>query len=231
MNVLIIGASSAIGESLTEILLESGFCLFLTGRNTDGLKERFGKKAAKIFNLNLSSETSLSDFFRQTTTNCFDWVIFCAGEISSDEVAALSDSDRLSISFNVNILSFMNIIGTFNSCNKISRGVIGISSSAGLYGNGRYPIYSTTKAALNGFIFSLAKLYSEREMHAFSVCPGPTNTPMRERIANDSSQHQSPSVVSSFILELILKPKDHSKTIYMIKNSQKYETELRELPI
>ena len=42
-----------------------------------------------------------------------------------------------------------------------------------------------------------------------TICPGPTNTPMREKLAKDSINHQDPSIIGEAILQFILKKTDY----------------------
>lgn len=82
-------------------------------------------------------------------------------------------------------------------------GVISISSTASLWGNPGFPNYAASKGALNTFTLALGKQFDTSERSAIVICPGGTNTAMRERIAHDSSTQQSPEVIAACITEII----------------------------
>jgi NAD(P)-dependent dehydrogenase (short-subunit alcohol dehydrogenase family) len=70
---------------------------------------------------------------------------------------------------------------------------------------------------LHGFAFSLQQLLGKKR-RSIVVCPGPTNTPMREKFAHDSMQHQSPETVANLILdEVIGKPDEREQKLFVIR--------------
>ena len=79
--------------------------------------------------------------------------------------------------------------------------MISLSSTAGVQANGRLPSYSASKAAANALSQALAR--NKPDYKFFSICPGPTNTPMRERTSHDAATKQSPMVVAGVVDELI----------------------------
>ena len=58
-----------------------------------------------------------------------------------------------------------------------------------------------SKAAVNSFAQALAR--NRPELFFYSVCPGPTNTKMREKIAADAKSSQSPMVVANVIGDIL----------------------------
>lgn len=103
--------------------------------------------------------------------------------------------------FAINTLSIIYLTKTLLSRFTKGGGVIAISSSAGIDANGRTAAYSASKAALNNFIQGMAR--NRSELSFIAICPGPTNTPMRERIAGDAATKQSPTLIAASVLRII----------------------------
>lgn len=158
------------------------------------------------------SSTTLDTDLTQTTSikelkgrvGDVDWVVCTHGHIALPE-----DVEK---TFGVNILSLFYLAHEFANSNMIV-----ISSSAGLKPNGKYPAYSASKAAAHAFI--QAKARNREDLTFIAVAPGPTNTSMRERIAGDAAQMQSPSVIAGEIKKIISRETDYtSGSIVLIKD-------------
>lgn len=98
----------------------------------------------------------------------YDWLVFAHGTISEEDIAD---------TFMVNTLSCIALTMRFLP----ERGVIFISSTAALKGNGLFPVYAASKGALNVFAESLSRKFETRTF--VSICPGPTNTQMWKNLA------------------------------------------------
>jgi NAD(P)-dependent dehydrogenase (short-subunit alcohol dehydrogenase family) len=94
-----------------------------------------------------------------------DWLICAQGYIGEFDIQeTFSTNTILCMEYTRNFLPFLK------------KGVIYISSAAGIKGNSAYPAYAASKAAVNIYSKSMAKAYSELQF--YSICPGPTNTKM-----------------------------------------------------
>ena len=89
--------------------------------------------------------------------------------------------------FEINILNFIYLVGKLENNLAAGSGIHALSSTVSLYGNGFNPVYSAMKAALNGFILSLQRYFSEKNKFAYSLCMCATNTKMRGRIFHDGA--------------------------------------------
>ena len=99
--------------------------------------------------------------------------------------------------------------------------MISISSTAGVWGNPDYPIYSSSKAALNVFTSSIHKKWLTQNKYAFSICPGPTNTQMRERIARDAALHQKTNIVAEYIGKILSTPEKYKNhPLYIVRENK-----------
>ena len=72
-----------------------------------------------------------------------------------------------------------------------------MGSAAGIWGNGFYPVYSTSKAALHGYALSLSQQWKESGKKSIVIAPGGTNTPMRHRIDTQAAAAQPSGAPSS----------------------------------
>ncbi len=87
---------------------------------------------------------------------------------------------------------------------------------SGMEGNGGYPIYSASKAALNMY----AKLIAKKR-NCYVICPGATDTKMRQRLG--LSKGQSPEVVAEAV-EYIMQGRYNSGDIIKVKNGKIYDS-------
>lgn len=177
-SILLTGANGGIGKAISELLK----------RNSHQVED-VGRARA-----DLASYAATQRLVEEVTSNGtqFDWLVFVHGVINEEDVET---------TFRVNTFSLVYLTKLFLPHLKPRGGIIYISSTAGLFPNGNYPVYSASKAAVN----ALAKAFAHRytEFSFVSVCPGPTNTPMREKIAGDAAKQQSPEVVAKAISDII----------------------------
>jgi len=115
------------------------------------------------------------------------------------------DWNILKKTFSVNLFAPAYLDYKFKNNLKKNGGVIAISSTAGLSERPDYPVYAASKSGLNIFSKSLAKYFSKnrKALSSIIICPGPTNTPMRERLAHDAKKHQSPEFIAELIKKII----------------------------
>lgn len=83
----------------------------------------------------------------------------------------------------------------------LKKGVIYISSTAAFNGNGKFPVYSASKAALNIYSKSMAKAHPELGFYA--LCPGPTNTKLWRSLELGGNA-QNPSEVARAVLDILI---------------------------
>lgn len=117
-----------------------------------------------------------------TISGKLDWVIFAHGMLDEQDIEG---------TFEANTFSCIKL--TEDLVLNLNKGIIFISSTAGIHGNGAYPIYAASKGAINTYMQSLAKQYKDKEFYA--LCPGPTNTPMW-RALNTGGHAQDPEAVA-----------------------------------
>lgn len=186
-NILLTGAKGGIGRSIAETLIQQGINVEKTDRADTDLcsYEDIQKLEKKI----AGKGTEL------------DWIVCAHGFIDTETNLEKEHQEDIEFTFQLNIISLVYITKLFLKHLKPGGGVIFLSSTAALSPNGRHAAYSASKAAVNAFSQAMAR--NRPEFSFLSICPGPTNTPMREKIAGDASSSQDPAAVANIIGDII----------------------------
>lgn len=133
----------------------------------------------------------------------YDWLIFAHGFIGEEAEET---------TFLVNTVSCIAMTKLFMP----SKGVIFIASTAGLYGNDKFPVYAASKAAIIMYATSLVKKHPE--VAFFTVCPGPTDTKMWRGLGLEGTP-QPPSAVAD-VVHAIMEGGYKSGDIITVRNGQ-----------
>ena len=124
----------------------------------------------------------------------FDWMITAHGIINEEDAKE---------TFFVNTLANIKLTKNIKAKN-----VIFISSTAGIKGNDKYPVYSASKAALN--MYAKLKGY-------YVICPGATDTPGWRKLGITDVEPQSPDEVAKAV-ERIMNGEFNSGDIITVRN-------------
>lgn len=112
-----------------------------------------------------------------------DWLICAQGVINEENAAE---------TFTANTITSLELAEKLKTAQ-----VIFISSTAGIKGNDRYPIYAASKAALNAYCKSVAM-----KRGCYSICPGPTDTQMWRDLGLEGTA-QDPKVVATAVKSVL----------------------------
>ena len=210
-KILIIGATGGIGSAIVQTISKlDNTQLILVDRNEDNLASLI-KNIPSTINPDNSHIVNLENT-DEVATLCekiikehekIDWIVNTAGFISKEEQNFSSSEDMIKSTFNINTLSVIQITQALAPILNEGGGIINISSTAGIWGNDQYPVYSASKGALNTFTQATARFFTSKKLTAIALCPGPTNTPMRESIANDAQNHQSPNIIAETVTDIL----------------------------
>lgn len=174
MRVLITGATGGIGSAIQGILKNAGHTVIPVDRNEYDLTS---PEAIQKLSSNVGQIEAIV---------CAHGYIDSVGSLSAQSIEAIQKT------FEVNTLSIAYLARQFPDVDMIV-----LSSTAALHPNGKYPTYSASKAAVNVLMQNMAR---HTPKHRYiTVCPGATNTKMREKIAHDAAQHQHPSVIADVV--------------------------------
>ena len=191
---LLTGATSDIGNSIA-ISLSSDHNLLLIGRDIEKLNQlklkcnnsQNHKVLVLDFNDLKNLRVDLIDFISSQSI-LVDNVIHCAGMMKVMHMRSVDLLNTHQI-FSVNVFSIIEIIATLlnkrvNNCQISS--VVFISAILSRFGSTGHHLYSSTKAALDGLMRSLAVELSPKT-RVNSILPGAVKTQMsKELLSNEA---------------------------------------------
>lgn len=205
-KILVTGASSGIGQTLSIALSKQGATVAMIARNEDKINDTLSKMEGnnhiKIC-VDLSQNKDLTEEFKTIVSDGkkLDGLVHCAG-ISSVESIQMLSSKRIDAQMHVNYYAFLELVRLFSK-KKYSNGgsIVGISSIAAVSPGKCQTIYSATKAAMNASIESLAPELAPKNIRINTVMPGFVKTPMFDSafnidytgsndIVNETLEHQ-----------------------------------------
>lgn len=218
--IIVTGATGGIGSAIVELLAPTAVVIAVgkTSHSLKDLQERIKHKGLQCIPCvaDLEKPTGARIISRKArSTGTVTWIVHSAGFVSTEESFMMKPAILLK-TFAVNVFSFIEVLGPLLPALK--KGVIAISSTAALWGNPRYPIYGASKAALNIAMQSLARQFGNDGRRAIAICPGPTNTKMRGRIAGDAAKQQSPEIVAALVRDIIFKNIHDNGDILVIRD-------------
>lgn len=188
---LVTGATSGIGKSVAITLFSLGAKVFLVGRNSEvlsELKEAYPKQCSFI-RYDLTNAGNVHSIMQKAHNEgyVFDGMVYCAGVSPLISLSAYSYTEAVDV-YNVNLFSFIGLLSYFTDRTYTSEGahVVAISSSTAVTGGNRQYLYSSSKAALNLVIKSVAKELSLSGIRINAIMPSITQTEMVEKLRSQS---------------------------------------------
>ena len=190
-TILVTGASSGIGASTAKLLSENNR-IILCGRNFERLecvKNECNGSDHMIWSINLEEidriEGELASFIKMNNL-VIDGFVHCAGMIKYVPVKMFSPMEFGDI-FNVNVVAPAIIVKVLCSKRYNSsalRSVVFVSSNIRNLGAKAHCLYSSSKAALDGLMRSLAMELAPK-VRVNSVLPGAVETRMTQHVFSD----------------------------------------------
>lgn len=182
-KAIVIGATSGIGKSITELLIQNDYAVGVTGRRLEMLKSLKEKNTDKIFYCQMdvqelsSIETICDNLVNQL--GGLDLIIISAG--IGDENKSLDFTIENNV-IKTNIQGFNCVADwAIRYFKKQGYGhLVNISSIAGLMGNGEAPSYNATKAFQINYLEGL-RLNADKsgaKINVTDVRPGFVDTAM-----------------------------------------------------
>jgi len=178
-TILITGASSGIGRSMSIVCSKMGANVIITGRNAIRLSETFALLDGENhiqYAANLTNDIELQSLVEFLPR--LDGFISNAG-IAKPLVLQLTDAADVDEIFKINALVPINLTRLIVQQKKLNKGasLVYISSINGnnisSYGSS---IYAASKSSLTGFIKGVALELAPREIRVNSICPGMIET-------------------------------------------------------
>ncbi|MDP3561517.1 MAG: SDR family oxidoreductase [Legionellaceae bacterium] len=174
-NYLVIAASSAIGQSLVNILVSKGDTVFTTARDNTKIEPHALLDATDF--------DAVNEVFKKAGQ--IDGVVNCAGSLllksahttSQEQYQAVIDSS-LTTAFATVRAAGMHM--------KAGGTVVLISSAAALIGLANHEAIAAAKAGIIGLAQSAASTYAHLNLRFNVVAPGMIDTPLTAQITSNS---------------------------------------------
>jgi NAD(P)-dependent dehydrogenase (short-subunit alcohol dehydrogenase family) len=171
------GASQGLGLTLVKKLLEKGYRVAATSRNTQALRKSVGMTDTERFlplAVDLNNLDSIDESIGQTLAafGRIDVVVNNAGYGMSGTVEEIAEQDIRSI-FDINVLATIDIVKSVLPVMRKQRSgyIINMGSVAGFAGAPGWSVYSATKAAVAAFSEVLALDVKEFGIHVTVIEP------------------------------------------------------------
>ncbi len=181
-NILVTGASSGIGNSISLVLDSFGANLFIVGRNSKRLNIAYDEIKNQKKNKYLCDITQASDLDKLVTDlPLVDGVVFCAGIIDYLPGKFVS-KERITNIFSINYDAQILLYQKLHNSKKINKNaslvfISSISSQIGIPGT---LLYASSKAAINASVRVLASELAPKRVRVNSISPGMIRSPMIE---------------------------------------------------
>lgn len=183
-NAIVFGATSGIGKSLTEILVDEGYQVAITGRRfalLEALKNKFPNQIL-IKQNDIQDVKEVEKIFHEIVTEfeTIDLVIQSSGVGFINPKLEWNEEEQ---SINTNVLGVTKLYTlTYNLFKKQQFGhLVGISSIASLRGNRAAPVYFASKAYQKAYLESLyikTKSIQSKKVFITDIRPGFVDTAM-----------------------------------------------------
>ena len=226
--ILVTGASSGIGRGTAIECAKMGATVVLSGRNETRLQETLATLKGE------GHVVLCGDFnFEETRKEIVDkmpglnGVVHCAG-ISQIQMAKFMDLSSLEGIFQTNVFSPLMLNTLLLKKKKIQKNssIIFISSISGVYrsqiGEGGY---GATKAALAGYVKSLALELSAQGTRVNTIHPGVVETPLLEISNGTFGEEELDALRQKYPLKRFGKPEDIAKcAVYLLSDASSWMT-------
>jgi short-subunit dehydrogenase len=216
-QIMIIGATSAIAQSVARLYASRGARMFLVARNperlavvADDLRAR-GAVAVDCFAADLAEHSRHAEILHAawTVLPAMDTVLVAHGVLPDQSQCQASVTDTMH-ALDVNFLSVVSLLTPLaNQFEANKRGtLVVISSVAGDRGRQSNYVYGSAKSGLDAFLQGLRNRLSKAGVHVVTIKPGFVATPMTAHLPQQGPLWAQPDDVAEGIVKAIDKQKD-----------------------
>jgi len=227
-TILVTGASSGIGRGTAIECAKMGAQIVLSGRNELRLQETLASLEGEG-HVVVSGDLNNEDVRQEIVSKMpmLNGIVLCAG-VSQIKMAKFMDSASLECIFQTNVFSPLLLNSLLLKKKKIQKNssIIFISSISGVYrsqvGEGGY---GATKAALAGFVKSLALELSAQGIRVNSIHPGVVETPLLEVSNGTFGEEELENLRQKYPLKRFGKPEDIARcAVYLLSDASSWMT-------
>lgn len=226
--ILVTGASSGIGQGIAVACAKMGARIVLSGRNEARLQETLASLEGDghvVLSGDLNQEEIRNEIVDKMPA--LNGIAYCAG-ISQIQMAKFMDQSSLEGIFQTNVFSPLMLNTLLLKKKKIQKNssIIFISSISGVYrsqiGEGGY---GATKAALTGYVKSLALELSAQGIRVNTIHPGVVETPLLEVSNGTFGEEELEALRQKYPLKRFGKPEDIANcAIYLLSDASSWMT-------
>lgn len=227
-TILVTGASSGIGRSTAIECSKMGAKVVLSGRNEERLQEALSQMDGD------GHIIAIGDLLDESVRKCIlehipelNGIVHCAG-ISQIKMAKFMDAGSLDRIFNTNVFAPVLLNTLLLKSKKIQKGssIVFISSISGVYrsqvGEGGY---GATKAALAGYVKSVALELAAQGMRVNCIHPGVVETPLLEVSNGTFGVEELDNLRQKYPLKRFGKPEDVAWcAVYLLSDATTWMT-------
>ncbi|MBO7636548.1 MAG: SDR family oxidoreductase [Paludibacteraceae bacterium] len=226
--ILVTGASSGIGRGIAVACAKMGAKVLLSGRNEARLQETLSLMSGDGHTVlcgDLNSEETRKEVVEKIPD--LNGVVYCAG-ISQIQMAKRMEQSSLEGIFQTNVFSPLMLNTLLLKKKKIKKdsSIIFISSISGVYrsqiGEGGY---GATKAALTGYVKSLALELAAQGIRVNTIHPGVVETPLLEVSNGTFGEEELEALRQKYPLKRFGKPEDIAHcAVYLLSDASSWMT-------
>ena len=227
-KIIVTAAAQGIGRATALAFSNEGATVIATDINEEKLNE-IKNIDTKISTFRLDSTNKLDVEKFCSSLNNVDTLFHAVGFVHHGTIMDC-DSDEFYRSINVNVYSayLMSYFLIPKMLNKNKGNIIIVSSAASnVKGAPNRFIYGTTKAALNGFVKSIAADYVKDGIRCNAILPGTVETPSwegRVQMANDPKKARKEFIARQAMGRLAQPEEIASLAIYLASDESDFVT-------
>ena len=184
-NILVVGASSGIGEETAYVLAENGAHVILVARREDKLKEVCDKiktEQRSYYVGDVSDIESTETLVKRIVSERgkLDGMAYVAGVSDDDVPLKFLTYERQMNTFRTNYFGFIEFVRQVTMRGMYNEGmrIAAVSSVASIRGEKAHAAYSASKAAMDSAIRCIAKELGSKKICINSVAPSVVKTDM-----------------------------------------------------
>lgn len=227
MNILILGANSAIAKETARLMACENHSFYLASRNETALQDlkldlvSRGAEKVECKSIDLSDTKEHIKLLSEVRDNFNDEVdlVLIAYGILGDQEACESNFSECEKMLQVNLTSTLSLLNKIAAHmeEKKSGHIVCISSVAGDRGRKKNYVYGASKAAITIILSGLRQRLVKSGVHVLTVKPGFVDTPMTENVEK-GLLFVSPQKVAKDIIKAIKKKKEviYTPSFWMI---------------
>lgn len=179
-TILVTGASSGIGRSISALCAQMGARVIISGRNPERLQETYGSLQGEnhiSIVADLTDATQRNRLVQEVPE--LDGIAYSAGIWQRKPVRLLTEEDIVSV-MDTNFKSVVLLQTALMSARKIKKGasLVFLSSKAAQTPAVANAIYSASKGALTSYAKCLSLELAPRQVRVNCVCPAMVWTPL-----------------------------------------------------